>query len=401
MSVINRMLKDLDQRQHRPADEQYTPAAIAPEPVRWWLWLSLSAAVVVIAGGSWWWLAQPQGTEVQVVEQQVVRQPVTEQPIQKEQPAAEQQVDDALTAQELAALELAAQQQAAQEQAAQELAAQEQAAQELAAKEQAAQELAAQQQAAKEQAAKELAAKEQADKLAAEQLAAKQTTQPQVPLYQQEQQTPPPQTEQKQVDSSFAIERVQLTPAELAESNLAKARTAFRQGEREKAQDLLEKALIVMPEHIAVRSELAAYWYGRGMTTRALSLLRQGLDIRPQQSQWQLLYARIVERSGRIQDAYDALLNVQADTEDALELMQLRASSANQLGLFAEAAADYTELATRLNQGRWWIAAAVAYEDANNINAALQAYRQALTFADLNTDAVNYAGQRIRALGGQ
>ncbi len=209
------------------------------------------------------------------------------------------------------------------------------------------------------------------------------------------------QSGQKQDDSSFAIERVQLSPAELAESNLAKARTAFRQGEREKAQDLLEKALIVMPEHVAVRSELAAYWYGRGMTSRALSLLRQGLDLRPQQSQWQLLYARILERSGRIQDAYDALLYVAVDTEDALELLQLRATSANQLGLFNEAAADYTELASKLQQGRWWIAAAVAYEDANNISAALQSYRQALNFSDLNTDAVSYASQRIRALGGQ
>lgn len=396
MSVINRMLKDLDQRQHRPADEQYTPAAIAPEPVRWGLWAGIGLAVLAVAGGSWWWLAtapmpaqavqpdqvtelqQPQVTEplqtaeVQQLEVQKpelqkpeLQQPEVKQPIAEQVDLQQQREADALAVQ--AAEQLAAEQ------------------------------LAAEQLAAEQLAAEQLAA----EQLAAEQLAQQQqTAQTQVPLYQKQVEQPKQQVEQRD-DSSFAIERVQLSPAELAESNLAKARTAFRQGEREKAQDLLEKALIVMPEHVAVRSELAAYWYGRGMSSRALSLLRQGLDLRPQQSQWQLLYARILERSGRIQDAYDALRYVEADTEDALELLQLRAASANQLGLFAEAAADYTELAGDLQQGRWWIAAAVAYEDANNITAAVQAYRQALNFSDLNSDAVTYASQRIRALGGQ
>lgn len=389
MSVINRMLKDLDERKDRPAAEQYTPAAIAPEPVRWALWGSLAAVVVVITAGSWWWLAgaepvQQNTTQVDKPQPADVQQKVEQKAEQRVEQKADQVVvtaDQAVAQQQQTHVDTVVQDTAGVDQP----------------------QLDERQDPQVDAPKPELVERQQPEQpqldqnLEQQKLELAQVEQAKVEQPKAEQ----PKAEQPKADSSFAIERVQLSPSELADSNLAKARAAFRQGEREKAQELLEKALMVMPEHVAVRSELAAYWYGRGMTTRALSLLRQGLDLRPQQSQWQLLYARILERNGRIQDTYDALVNVQADTEDAAELLQLRASSANQLGLFAEAAADYTELALQLKQGRWWIAAAVAYEDASNINAALQAYRQALAFTDLNADALSYAQQRIRALGGQ
>src|SRR5690606_11150753 len=144
----------------------------------------------------------------------------------------------------------------------------------------------------------------------------------------------------------------------------------------------------------------AAYWYGRGMTTRALTLLQQGLDLRPQQPQWQLLFARILERIGRVEQAYGALVNIRSDAAEAQELLQLRAMAATQLGYFSEAAADYTVLASNTNEGRWWLAAAVAHEDGDNLAAAVRCYQQAIAARDLGADAQQYVSQRLTVLEG-
>lgn len=198
--------------------------------------------------------------------------------------------------------------------------------------------------------------------------------------------------------SSMRVERVELSADQLAAVNLRRAREALVRGEREVAQQLLEQALILEPLNVAIRSELAAYWYGRGLVSRALMLLQQGLDAKPDEGAWQLLYAKILDRIGQLEQAHVALTNIRMDTPEALELLELRAKAAHQLGWYTEAGNDYRMLAQRLNQGRWWLAAAIAYDDANNWEAAFAAYQQAQQQQDLNTDAQRYISERIAAL---
>lgn len=211
--------------------------------------------------------------------------------------------------------------------------------------------------------------------------------------------TQPTQPTQPTVgQSSMRVERVELSADQLAAVNLRRAREALVRGEREVAQQLLEQALILEPLNVAIRSELAAYWYGRGLVSRALMLLQQGLDAKPDEGAWQLLYAKILDRIGQLEQAHVALTNIRMDTPEALELLELRAKAAHQLGWYAEAGNDYRMLAQRLNQGRWWLAAAIAYDDANNWEAAFAAYQQAQQQHDLNTDAQRYISERIAAL---
>lgn len=211
--------------------------------------------------------------------------------------------------------------------------------------------------------------------------------------------TQPTQPTQPTVgQSSMRVERVELSADQLAAANLRRAREALVRGEREVAQQLLEQALILEPLNVAIRSELAAYWYGRGLVSRALMLLQQGLDTKPDEGAWQLLYAKILDRVGQLEQAHVALTNIRMDAPEALELLELRAKAAHQLGWYAEAGNDYRMLAQRLHQGRWWLAAAIAYDDANNWEAAFAAYQQAQQQQDLNTDAQRYISERIAAL---
>lgn len=362
MSVINRMLRDLDQREQRTRNQTYTPAAIAPQPIHWaWIVLAvlLSAAIIIGALNLWWSFERESRSDVVIAD----RLPITQQhpdaqsksqPEPKPEPKPESKPEP-----------------------------------------------------------KPEPMQQQRQNVAIATISEPSlVSEPEAfePLPEVKAESPPtaatepqPKVQPKPADdkpSSFELTRVQLSPEQLAANNLEKAREALRKGDRETGQQLLEKALVVKPDHVEVRSELAAYWYGRGMTTRALTLLQQGLDLRPQQSEWQLLFARILDRMGRVEQAYTALMNINVDTEEAPELLKLRAAAATQLGYFNEAAADYTVLATQFGEGRWWLAAAVAHEDADNLAAAVRCYQQALLSRDLADDARTYIEQRLAVLEG-
>ncbi|WP_417683164.1 tetratricopeptide repeat protein [Pseudidiomarina aquimaris] len=198
---------------------------------------------------------------------------------------------------------------------------------------------------------------------------------------------------------TMQVERVELSAEELAEVKLKQAREAMRKGERNRAGSLFEQVIALAPEHVAARSELAAYWYGRGQVASALAVLEQGLALQPQQSRWQLLYAKVLLEGGAYQKVIEALEVITMTAPEALDLLQLRATAANELGRYASAASDYLSLAERTNQGRWWLAAAVAMEDAERNETAVGAYQRALESDDLGADARSYAQQRLQILG--
>ncbi|MGI0154292.1 tetratricopeptide repeat protein [Pseudidiomarina sp. WS423] len=387
MSVINRMLRDLDKREQQQNNQAYTPAAVAPSQgsKRRVALIASIGAILVLAVLVWqWWhegLADPaldpapQLTESSSTDpSSYVMQALQEEP----EPAAISAVSDASddaaatdSRNQLVVNVAELQQPAAPTEPVQKTELVSEPATPIAAVSQPA----------------ESAHEELADPAPAPAPVLAPVPAPKV--------GPSPSSTPA---SSMKVERVELTPEQLAETNLRRAREAMAKGDRDLAQELLEKALIVQPMHVEVRSELAAYWYGRGFATRALTVLQQGLDRHPQQSEWQLLYARILDRMGRVDQAYSALININEDTDEALELLELRAAAANQLGYHAEAAADYTVLAGRFLQSRWWLAAAVAHEDSNNPAAAVRAYQQALQYRDLSGEARQYIQDRLYAL---
>ncbi|WP_369743169.1 tetratricopeptide repeat protein [Pseudidiomarina sp. PP-1MA] len=394
MSVINRMLRDLDKREQQQNNQAYTPAAVAPShgSKRRVALIASIGAILVLAVLVWqWWhegLADPAldpapDPAAQQAESQntdpgsYVMQALQAEPAQPEPAVAQEATpeaanavsetsDDATEGRNQLVVNVAELQQSALP----------------------AQTEAAQTESKQTEAATSITAASQAEPQ--EELA--DPAPDPVPDPAPKVGPPPAST------SSMKVERVELTPEQLAETNLRRAREAMAKGDRDLAQELLEKALIVQPMHVEVRSELAAYWYGRGFATRALTILQQGLDRQPQQSEWQLLYARILDRMGRVDQAYSALININEDTDEALELLELRAAAANQLGYYAEAAADYTVLAGRFLQSRWWLAAAVAHEDSDNPAAAVRAYQQALQYRDLSSEARQYINDRLYAL---
>lgn len=341
MSVINRMLRDLDQRQKTEHKVAGAPAAAAPTPFPW-VWLlggfviaAIAVVAVVLILQQREPMAEPVAAEPAVVEQppeSVIKAAVPEP---EAEPLVEPELEPTTTVAELEPQPTPTP-------------------------------------APETPAEPELAVTEPA---------------------------PPEATEEAK--GTMQVEQVQLSPAELAEVKLKQAREAMQAGERERAGSLFEQVIALAPEHIDARSELAAYWYGRGRISDALAVLEQGLQLRPQQPRWLLLYARILFNGAAYGSLLSVLEQMPLQAAESEELMQLRAAAANEQQQFSAAAQDYQWLAERENAARWWLAAAVAYEDAEQPEQALNAYQRALASDDLNADGRRYAAQRLQVLGGQ
>ena len=345
MSVINRMLRDLDQRQKTEHKAAGAPAAATPTPFPW-AWLLgafVIAAIAVVA-------------VVLILQQrEPVAEPVAAEPAVVKPAAGEQQSASVVTT-------------------------------------------AVPESEAVPVADPEPAATTQPEMVEVE-TPIEPEPEPEAASERASEPAPPAATEEAK--GTMQVEQVQLSPAELAEVKLKQAREAMKAGERERAGSLFEQVIALAPEHIDARSELAAYWYGRGRVSDALAVLEQGLQLRPQQPRWLLLYARILFNGGAYGSLLSALEQMPLQAAESEELMQLRAAAANEQQQFSAAAQDYQWLAERENAARWWLAAAVAYEDAEQPEQALNAYQRALASDDLNADGRRYAAQRLQVLGGQ
>lgn len=362
MSVINRMLRDLDKRQQQERKTTSTPAAAAPKPFPWgWvLGAAVITAIAVTAVMVVWQTTSSQSQESQVEQVSQVEQEAKPpkasanevEPIVEETPEPSPPVAQATQPQQR--LQPSPVQTVSEE-------------------------------------ASEATEASQAVETTDEPTSAAAETQPEAVVA--------ATSDDEDKKGTMQVERVELSAEELAEVKLKQAREAMRKGERERAGSLFEQVIALAPEHVAARSELAAYWYGRGQIASALAVLEQGLKTQPQQARWQLLYAKILLEGGAYEQTLTALAQIAPDTAQAVDLYQLRAAAANELGRYAMAAADYVTLAERTNEGRWWLAAAVAFEDTQQEAAAARAYRQAIARNDLTSDARSYAQQRLQILG--
>jgi len=195
---------------------------------------------------------------------------------------------------------------------------------------------------------------------------------------------------------SLSIEPVQLTTAQRVERLLTKAQQAEQQGRSEIARDAYLDVIDLNPDHEEARLRLAAQFYGRGYASEAIRVLEDGLARNAQAGKMRFLLARIYARIGADQDALRTLEQLQisqlAQRADQLEALQMRAELAQQFSRYADAIADYQQLLERQpDQGRWWLALALSYDDQGDYQAAVEAYQQATQARGLTPESIDYA----------
>lgn len=181
-----------------------------------------------------------------------------------------------------------------------------------------------------------------------------------------------------QSSGEFRLEPVQLTPEEIANQHISKAQKAQQQGRLTAAEEYWRKALSATPENKEVRKKLAALQFGRNKVSQALTTLEAGFQMSPEDYEFRLLSARILEKEARPAAALSLLKQATPRAENYPEYFQKQALLAQEVGDYQSAARAYERLIEAApSEGRWYLGKAIAQQNYAP-KAALSSYQEAL-----------------------
>ncbi|MBO9489625.1 hypothetical protein J7384_04535 [Endozoicomonas sp. G2_1] len=198
--------------------------------------------------------------------------------------------------------------------------------------------------------------------------------------------------------ATMSIARRQLSAPELAEQKFKQAEQALLLNQVQKAESLFEEVLLLTPQNNLARQQLAALWFGRQDYQAAVNLLQQGISQAPNNIEFRLMQARIFQRQGNFRAAYDVLIE-KAQTPN-VDYQALLANAAQQSQQFNAAIEAYQFLMqAQPQQAKWLLGLAVAYDSDSQFEQALLAYKQAVQQGGLSATTLNFAKQRLQELG--
>lgn len=186
--------------------------------------------------------------------------------------------------------------------------------------------------------------------------------------------------------------------SEEAEALFRHGVTLLKQRRTSEAQENFAAALARFPRHEAARQAQVSVLLERRQVEEARRLLEEGLALNTAQVQFATVLARIQVESGDYRGAAGILAPAANAARDDAEFQVLHGAVLQRLGRHAEAA-EALQNATRISAqpGATWVALGVSYEALGRKPDAVQAYRRSLS-APIAQDVRSYAENRIRAL---
>ena len=205
-------------------------------------------------------------------------------------------------------------------------------------------------------------------------------------------------TVKPETTTKMSVSRRQLTSKELVAQKIAKAEKALNLNQITKAEQLYEEVLIIEPENKQARKKLAALWFGRKSYQQALNLLSQGIAIDNQDGEMRLLKARIHLSQGQNEAVYNTLKSLPDFEHEEYQVML--ANIAQQIEQYSSAISAYQVLIKmQPYSGRWHLGLAIIYDKTSQFPLASKEYAAALTKTDLSASSAKFATQRMQALG--
>lgn len=211
---------------------------------------------------------------------------------------------------------------------------------------------------------------------------------------------PPVSTSSRETNNSAYIEVTHRPLSEKQQllSEFHVAATIYKEGNLTEAERLLEDLLARDNGQHQARLLLARLYAQQKLDSRAESVLTNGLRHYPQHAPYASLYAKILAAQGRDSEAIDALQNALPGARENADYHALLAGLYQRTANSAAAAESY-RVALRLKptHGEWWIGLAISSEQASDGDTAEKAYSQALQYP-LASAVQQYAEQRLQQL---
>ncbi len=203
----------------------------------------------------------------------------------------------------------------------------------------------------------------------------------------------PPAPGEARIDKQVRVP----SAAERAEIDYRRGVLAQRQGNAEDAAGSYRAALEAYPEHAAARQALAALLIEARHFDDAEQLLGRGTELAPVRLASTLALARLKVERNQAPAALELLQKNAAAGERSAEYQGFAGALLNRAGRAPEAV-EYYQAATRLapSEGRWWAGLGIALEAAGKGQEAREAYQKARTLPGLPADLAQHIEQRLR-----
>lgn len=165
-------------------------------------------------------------------------------------------------------------------------------------------------------------------------------------------------------------------------------------------------AYTILGEHIASnryahqsRETYAKLLMSRGGVEEAYALVEAGLALAPNHRGFKKVKARLLMANGLIGEAVDILISRAPDVTEDAEYHDLLASAQLSSKDYEGAVISYKGLVqTDQSQGKWWYGYAASQEALGNGNAARQAYLQAIQYSNLSANLRRRSQERLGVL---
>jgi Tfp pilus assembly protein PilF len=187
------------------------------------------------------------------------------------------------------------------------------------------------------------------------------------------------------------------TAAVRAQRRYAAARDLIARGEGHAARTPLREVLALDAGHHGARDLLVAVLRHSGEHGEARELLARGLELAPARAAFATPYARLLVDAGELDRAAQVLADASASGAGDAEFHALAAAIAQQRGQHDEAVAQYTRAieARGGREGRLWLGLGISLAANGRDKDAHRAYRAALDSGDLPARLHDWARSRI------
>ncbi len=189
------------------------------------------------------------------------------------------------------------------------------------------------------------------------------------------------------------------TRTERAEIEFRKATAMLNQGRVAEAIEGYRSTLAEDAAHAAARQALVGLLLENRRIDEAQQLLQEGLTLNPDRSSYAILLARIQVERGDLQGAQDLLSRHAASAANNADYHAFHAAVLQRLGRHKEAVTGY-QAALRIapNAGVWWMGMGISLQAENRDAEARDAFARAKSAGGLGPDLVNFIDQRLQQL---
>lgn len=187
----------------------------------------------------------------------------------------------------------------------------------------------------------------------------------------------------------------QSTGVSLREQALA----ALRSGQDALGIQLLTQLIQLEPTNVRAYKKLSAVLYSQNQTIRAISVLEDGIGVSPQDADLRLMLARLLSQQNEEERALTIVTPEFVLSGQSSEFLSFRAALAEKLGAHNIAYSDYLQLsAEQPDESRWWLGLAVSSDRIARNQMAIEAYQRVIVLNQLSNEVKSFAQQRINQL---